>query len=211
MLSSCLEDNHEKKSKCHQVIIGNQEWNTENLNVETFRNGDPIPWAITNEDWQEAGDRKQPAWCYYENDPKNEEKYGKLYNWYAVNDKRGLAPNGFHIPSDKEWQILIDYLGGETDAAEKMKKTSYSVAHGWFFNSGKLTNISGFSGDYGFERYPDGTFMSLSGGDSYWWSSTDNNSNNAWIRSISYNIWNNGIDRYDSDKKCGYSVRCIKD
>ena len=106
------------------VKIGTQTWTTENLNVSTFRNGDPISEAKTNEEWDEAGKNKQPAWCYYENDPKNGAKYGKLYNWYAVNDPRGLAPAGWHVPSDAEWTILSDFLGGGMTAGKKMKSLS---------------------------------------------------------------------------------------
>ena len=94
---------------------------TKNLDVATFRNGDPIPEAKSNEEWQKAGENKQPAWCYYDNDPKNGAIYGKLYNWYAVNDPRGLAPSGYHIPSDAEWTKLTDFLGGKTVAGDKMK------------------------------------------------------------------------------------------
>ena len=80
--------------------------------------------AKTNEEWNQANENKQPAWCYYENDPKNGAKYGKLYNWYAVNDPRGLAPAGWHVPSDAEWTILSDFLGGESTAGKKMKSLS---------------------------------------------------------------------------------------
>ena len=107
------------------VTIGTQVWLKENLNVSTFRNGDPIPEAKTAEEWQAAGDAKQPAWCYYDNDPKNGAKYGKLYNWYAVNDPRGLAPAGYHVPTDEEWSVLIGLLGN--DAGKKMKSQN-----GWF-------------------------------------------------------------------------------
>ena len=103
------------------VTIGTQTWTTKNLDVATFRNGDAIPQAKTDKEWQAAGDNKQPAWCYYDNDPKNGTKYGKLYNWYAVNDVRGLAPVGYHIPTDTEWTKLSDYLGGEDYAENKMK------------------------------------------------------------------------------------------
>jgi len=106
------------------VTIGKQVWMTKNLDVSTFRNGDPIPEAKTDEAWKAAGENKQPAWCYYDNDPKNGTKYGKLYNWYAVNDPRGLAPAGYHIPTDAEWTVLTDYLGGEDVAGKKMKSTS---------------------------------------------------------------------------------------
>lgn len=90
------------------VTIGNQVWMTKNLNVDKFRNGDPIPEAKTDEEWIKAGENKQPAWCYYENDPANGEKYGKVFNWYAVNDPRGLAPEGWHDPTEEELQDLFN-------------------------------------------------------------------------------------------------------
>jgi uncharacterized protein (TIGR02145 family) len=103
------------------VTIGTQVWTTKNLDVSTFRNGDVIPQASTDEAWEAAGENKQPAWCYYDNDTANASKYGKLYNWYAVNDPRGLAPAGYHIPSDAEWTVLTDFLGDEGIAGKKMK------------------------------------------------------------------------------------------
>ena len=106
-------------SYAQTITIGTQVWTTKNLDAATFRNGDPIPQAKTDDEWWKAGVNKQPAWCYYDNDPANGAKYGKLYNWYAVNDSRGLAPVGYHIPSDAEWTILVDYLG--SDAGTKMK------------------------------------------------------------------------------------------
>jgi len=104
------------------ITIGAQVWMTKNLDVDTFRNGDPIPQAKTFEEWDKADENKQPAWCYYDNDPANGAKYGKLYNWYAVNDSRGLAPVGFHIPTVAEWTKLEDFLG--SDAGTKMKSKS---------------------------------------------------------------------------------------
>lgn len=111
-------------SYAQTVTIGTQVWMTKNLDVATFRNGDPIPQAKTNEEWEKAGKNEQPAWCYYNNDPANGAKYGKLYNWYAVNDSRGLAPSGYHIPSDAEWTRLTDFLGGEKVARTKMMSKS---------------------------------------------------------------------------------------
>ncbi len=104
------------------VVIGTQTWTSENLNVSIFRNGDPIPEVRTTEEWKKAGENKQPAWCYYDNDPKNGEKYGKLYNWYAVSDPRGLAPNGWHVPSEKEWKNLDEYL--KDNGGIKLKSTT---------------------------------------------------------------------------------------
>ena len=106
------------------VTIGTQVWTTKNLNVTTFRNGESIPQAKTNEEWILAYENNQPAWCYYNNDAANGAKYGILYNWFAVNDPRGLAPAGFHIPTDAEWDALITFLGGESVAGKKMKSTS---------------------------------------------------------------------------------------
>jgi uncharacterized protein (TIGR02145 family) len=108
----------------NQVKIGRHVWMAENLNVDKFRNGDPIPQAKTLEEWDSAREKKQPAWCYYNNEPANGMKYGKLYNWYAVNDERGLAPEGWHIPSDAEWTILTNFLGGEKVAGKKLKSTT---------------------------------------------------------------------------------------
>ena len=97
-------------SNAQTVTIGTQVWMTKNLDVATFRNGDPIPEAKSNEEWEKAGENKQPAWCYYDNDPANGAKYGKLYNWYAVNDPRGLAPEGWHVPSIDEWDECLNQI-----------------------------------------------------------------------------------------------------
>ena len=94
-----------------EVKIGKQIWMTKNLDVSTFRNGDPINELQSKEEWYAAEFNATPGWCDYENDSEYGETYGKLYNYFAVYDKRGLAPKGWHIPSDKEWSILIDYLG----------------------------------------------------------------------------------------------------
>lgn len=93
-------------SKIETVKIGTQIWCTRNLDVFAFRNGDTIPEAKTIEEWEYASENKQPVWCYYNFDSSNGSKYGKLYNWYAVNDSRGLAPSGYHVPSKNEWKIL---------------------------------------------------------------------------------------------------------
>jgi len=184
------------------VTIGKQVWMTKNLDVATFRNGDPIPEAKTYEEWEIAGENKQPAWCYYKNDPANGAKYGKLYNWYAVNDSRGLAPTGWHIPSDAEWTELTDFLGGEDVAGTKMKSKS-----GWE-EDGNGTNESGFSGLPGGIRYDDGSFNDI-GYNGFWWSSTENLTTYAWYRYLYYNF--GGVRRGDNGKRDGFSVRCLRD
>ncbi|MBM3451578.1 MAG: hypothetical protein FJX84_00395 [Bacteroidetes bacterium] len=183
------------------VTIGTQVWMTKNLDVATFRNGDPIPQAKTNEEWEKAATEGKPAWCYYDNDTANGAKYGKLYNWYAVNDSRGLAPVGYHIPSDEEWHILTDSLGGEA-AGTKMKSKS-----GWAEN-GNGTNSSGFSGLPGGFRYSLGNFFFM-GFYGYWWSSTEYITYYAWYRYLSYD--HGRVSRDDSDKGKGFSVRCLRD
>jgi uncharacterized protein (TIGR02145 family) len=190
------------------VTIGIQVWMTKNLDVSTFRNGDPIPEAKTEEEWNKAGENKQPAWCYYDNDPANGQKYGKIYNWYAVNDPRGLAPKGWHIPSDEEWLMLENYLGPENYL--KMKSTSgWEVAE---YNGeeidGNGNNISGFSGLPGGSRTIYGDFFHL-GYHGYWWSSSDANDDDAWAHNLinaPLPAGNGGLSMGD-----GVSVRCIKD
>lgn len=105
------------------VEIGSQIWATENLNVTTFTNGDSIPQVKNKDDWNEAGKNKQPAWCYYNFDSQNGPKYGKLYNWYAVNDSRGLAPRGWRIPDFSDWESLKKYLGSNGASKIKSKTT----------------------------------------------------------------------------------------
>ncbi|NDC77320.1 MAG: hypothetical protein EBZ67_05555 [Chitinophagia bacterium] len=184
------------------VSIGTQVWMTENLNVDRFRNGDPIPEAKTPEEWKDAGERKQPAWCHYENDPVNGKKYGKIYNWYAVNDPRGIAPIGYHIPTEEEWQKLINHLGGKEIAGIKMKSAS-----GWL-NNGNGSNISGFSGLPGGGRGSDGSFSHV-GEYGSWWSSTGDDALSAWVRALYYRIGT--VDWGSLGKGKGLSVRCLRD
>jgi len=184
-----------------EVKIGDQIWMTKNLNVDKFQNGDPIPHVESAEAWKQAGKNKQPAYCYYDNDPSNGEKYGKLYNWYAVNDPRGLAPAGWHIPSDEEWTTLTDYLGGEDVAGTKMKSTS-----GWD-HGGNGTNESDFSGLPGGNRISGGKFTGI-GNDGDCWSSTEAHANIAWGRFLDRSY--NSIERLGNYKGGGLSVRCVK-
>ena len=103
------------------IVIGKQVWMKSNLMVDRFRNGDPIPEARTEAEWQQAMQSGQPAWCHYDNNPDFDDVYGKLYNWHAVNDPRGLAPAGWHVPSDAEWTLLTAALGGSVTAGDKLK------------------------------------------------------------------------------------------
>src|SRR5665647_729933 len=162
------------------VHIGSQVWMSANLNVSHFRNGDIIPEAEGADEWKKAGNDRRPAWCYYGNNPVNGRTYKKLYNWYAVNDPRGLAPYGWHVPSTLEWDALSDYLGGEGVAGDKMKSTS-----GWESN-GNGTNVSGFAGLLGGYRTKYGPFVNV-GNFGFWWSSTELNTTYAWYRNLNFN------------------------
>ena len=176
-----------------EVIIGAQVWMTKNLEVTTFRNGDPIPQAASDDVWELAGENKQPAWCY------NGEHYGKLYNWYAVNDPRGLAPEGWHIPTDQEWTALEKALG--ENPGKKMKST-----WGWH-NKGNGTNSSGFSGLPGGYRNTNGPFGDV-GKYGYWWSATETDTDYAFYRNLNYN--NDDVNRDNGSKEGGLSVRCLR-
>jgi len=194
------------------VTIGTQTWTTKNLDVATYRNGDVIPQVQDGDAWENL---QTGAWCYYENDAKNGAKYGKLYNWYAVNDKRGLARAGWHIPTDKEWKVLSIYLGEVGDdkfsglpTGEKMKNSS-----GWcdaYGNAdGNGNNSSGFSGLPGGKRNSNGSFGAV-GMEGSWWS-TSNEANADWG---AFNVFLRGDPWYQrnyTNKKKGLSVRCVKD
>jgi uncharacterized protein (TIGR02145 family) len=188
------------------ITIGKQVWMTKNLDVSTFRNGETIPEAKTKEEWISAGENKQAVWCYQGNDSENGTKYGKLYNWYAVNDSRGIAPEGYHIPTDQEWTVFSTFLGGENVAGKKMKSSS-----GWIENGngeGNGTNKIGFSGFPGGYRLSNGDFSSL-GGLSEWWSASELDESSAWSRRVGY--VRSSLGRLSDNKRNGYSIRCIKD
>jgi uncharacterized protein (TIGR02145 family) len=198
IISSCARNVNPEPVK-----IGSQEWAAKNLDVSTFRNGDPIQEAKTNEEWVKAAKNGSPAWCYYGNKQENGNKYGKLYNWFAVADPRGLAPAGWHVPSDTEWVQMISFLGGEKAAAIKLKSTE-----GWE-DIGNGLNTSGFWGLPGGWRSSEGEFKGKENNGS-WWSSTPCSDSNAWYISLEY--MNNDVSRgSDAGKENAVSVRCIKD
>jgi uncharacterized protein (TIGR02145 family) len=188
------------------VKIGTQVWTSKNFDMSTFRNGEAIPQAKSKDEWEKARNNKQPAWCYYNNDSKNGKVYGKLYNWYAVNDPRGLAPKGYHIPSHSEWFILTDFLGGVGKAFDKMNSKTGWKRFGKKSDNG--TNSSGFNGLPGGYRYHDGTFTSI-GVYGFWWSSTEYNTYWAWGRGLGYG--NGEVYSGNESQEEGLSVRCLRD
>ncbi len=191
----------------HTVKIGTQVWMVENLNVTHYRNGDPIPNVTDNTEWNNLN---SGAYCNYDNEtfyiPFFCKEYGRLYNWYAVNDNRKLAPDGWHVPTYDDWTILLNYLGGESVAGGKMKESG--TTH-WKSPNTMATNSSGFSGLPG--GYRDGTSFYDIRFDGYWWTSDEDsqNTNNAWFRSL--NNYKGDVTTASWPKNGGYSVRCIKD
>ena len=183
------------------VTIGTQIWMTKNLDVTTYRDGTPIPQVTNQIAWSNL---TTGAWCYYNNDPANGLIYGKLYNWYAVNDPRGLAPMGWHVPSDPEWTSLTDYLGGEGLAGGKMKATGTSL---WLSPNTNATNESSFNGIPG--GYRSNTTLHFIGEQGFFWSSSAYNTTYAWYR---YLYFNDGIAGKDNCRDTyAFSVRCVKD
>jgi uncharacterized protein (TIGR02145 family) len=183
------------------INIGNQIWMTSNLSTSRFRNGVYIPYILNSTQWANT---KSPALSFYNHDNNFESNYGKQYNWYAVADPQGLCPVGWHIPSNNEWTILSDFLGGLNVAGGKMKATGTQF---WSFPSNG-NNSSGFTGLPGGFRNIDGTFGIL-GYNGFWWSATDENEQKAFNRSIIYT--DNVLSVGSSSKNQGFSVRCIKD
>jgi uncharacterized protein (TIGR02145 family) len=182
------------------IEIGTQLWMAENLRTTRYRNGDPIPNVKGDDQWTGL---RTGAWAHYENDPKYEVPYGKVYNWYTVKDPRKVCPTGWHVPTDAEWATLTDHWGGENHAGGKLKsKTSWNAP-----NTG-ATNASGLSGLPGGYRYGNGYFSSL-GNNGYWWSASESGAENAWNRPLYYG--NVGIYRNYGNKRNGVSVRCLRD
>jgi uncharacterized protein (TIGR02145 family) len=183
-----------------EVLIGTQLWTNRNLDVETYRDGTVIPEVTDPTAW--AG-LTTGAWCYYANNTANGVIYGKLYNWYAVNDSRNLAPLGYHVPTDAEWTALTTYLG--TNAGGKMKSTGTSL---WTSPNNDATNESGFTGLPGGYRFTNGAFSNI-GNYGFWWSSSEYGTMNAWTRYLYYATGD--ASKSNGNKTYGFSVRLIKD
>jgi uncharacterized protein (TIGR02145 family) len=191
----------EQQTTLNSVAIGKQVWATRNLDVTTFRNGDPIFEAKTDMEWLDASQSKKPACCCFNFDGGHAAHYGRLYNGYAVSDPRGLAPEGWHVPSEAEWRELTNFLV-DGDSGYKMK-----TADGWY-NRGGGSNQSGFSGLPGGECTYGGGFI-MQGSHGFWWGSTVDKSDSAFSLVLVNNSWNTG--KYFYDRSQGQSVRCLKD
>jgi uncharacterized protein (TIGR02145 family) len=179
-----------------------ETWMGKNLEVSHYRNGDKIEYIDDPEEW---GNAFEGAWCYPDNNINHGKTFGKLYNWYALMDPRGLAPDGWHVSSDVEWTELNDYLGGGRGVEEKLKSTS-----GWYHNSNG-TNESGFDALPGGLCYGNGEFHEISKY-CYFWSTLENVNPDykvyAYCRYL--DDVNSSMLRVALSKKSGMSIRCIK-
>ena len=184
------------------VLIGNQVWMSENLKVTKYKDGTAIPTGHSNSVWSNLS---SGAYAVYDDDDVNTDTYGFLYNWYAVDDSRIIAPDGWHVPTDDEWTTLTDYLGGTSVAGGKMKETG--TEH-WGSPNTDATNESGFTALPGGYRSTNGSYGNQ-GYYGYFWSSTENNSDTAWYRVLHYNY--SDVSRSSSNKRYGFSLRCVRD
>lgn len=187
-----------------EIKIGDQIWSAENLNVNTFQNGDIIPQAVNAEDWIKAGLKMEPCWCYYQNDVAKGSKFGKLYNWFAVNDSRKLAPYGWEIPLEKDFIQLAIFLDDKEFNGIKLKNHEFSENNKKW---GKHLNFGTIPGPivnqlFDFrEGYTWGC----------WWSSNETSTKKS---AYAYNqVLNSDFDCFQFnyvDKSHGLPVRCLK-
>ena len=196
------------------VKICDQTWMQKNLNVSRYRNGDIIPQVSNPSDWASL---TTGAWCWYNNDSATYGSvYGRLYNWYAVNDPRGLAPEGWHVSSDGEWNVLVKCLDTNADTSS-IGGFQNTIAGGalkeagtshWLSPNTGANNSSGFTALPGGSRGNDGGFY-YAAQNGKWWTSTKNDNENSRYRFLNY--INIEILRASYQKFLGFSVRCVKD
>ena len=195
------------------ITIGNQDWLAENLKTTHYRNGDPIPLITDNEEWVST---TTPACCTYNNNQGNGAVYGNLYNWYAIDDNRNIAPRGWYTPKDDDFLTLEKFLGMTAEQANntgwrghneggKLKSTGTEY---WFSPNTGATNESGFTAlPGGYRNCYTGAFYQQ-GLYSYYWAATETNSESAWYRYLFYT--RSDIYRYDLNKRQGLSVRLVR-
>ena len=202
------------------VQINNQIWTTDNLNVSQYRNGDSIPFAKTKDEWVKYSDEGIGCYTYVQYNSSTAKILGKLYNWYAVNDPRGLAPHGFHIPSHQDWRDLIDFLKlsmnsmkikssllwGRTNV-ELYEGTDKSIME-MVRSVGRFNNSSGFSALPAGYIQTNGKHWGL-GECTMFWSSTETGKNTAKV--VNLNTSYDQVNRNNDPKVRGYSVRLLKD
>lgn len=201
-----------------EMKVGNQVWMKENLKVDRFQNGDIIPEARSASEWVAAGEAEKPAWCYFNNDPSTEKTYGRLYNWYAVRDKRGLAPQGWRVASSDDYQSLISYYRNLSEIANKKKYSGKSIKPRKTKKgekSPKQLNV-----ETGWRKY-DGSFHKIDCNTSDcfgdWWTASESVTFSAGIVKFSFVSKHNVLENFggslylnNAGRESGLFVRCIK-
>jgi uncharacterized protein (TIGR02145 family) len=194
-----------------EVKIGDQKWMSENLNVETFNNGDPIPQATSVDVWYKASYQDHsPVWCYYAYDEGKGKIYGKLYNWYAVTDPRGIAPEGWRIPTKSDFEKLQEYVKSNYDGKDCPPLKSKDIWKDDIFHTG--TNETNFNALPGGFINIDGSFDYITKRTDFWTSTnSEDYEEYAYSLSLEYNYENSSLSSHLNQKEYGYSVRCIKE
>jgi len=181
------------------IQIGAQEWMAENLRTASYRNGDPIPEVRSTDQWTKT---TAGAWCHYDNDTLNEKTYGKLYNWQAVQDPRGLCPAGWRVPDDADWNRLAEHLGGADKAGGHLKASIF-----WEPPNPRMPSPTAFDARPGGYRYDNGFYFA--GTQGYWWTATPEDATFSWSRVMANRELT--LHRISFDRMMGFSVRCIRD
>jgi uncharacterized protein (TIGR02145 family) len=180
------------------IQIGSQVWMAENLKTSKYNDGISIPYVPKSGSWSLL---TTPGYCWYNTDSV---AYGALYNWYAVNTGN-LCPTGWHVPSDPEWYTLTNFLADSGNVAIPLRE---EADEHWAYSNIDATNSTGFSALAGGYVNVTGTSNNIKNY-GYWWTSTPNMTVDAFSRDIYYCFTT--LDRTSSLKRCGFSVRCVKD
>jgi len=223
----CMGDCIEGNSSCcvdidgnsyETIIIGEQEWMAENLKVTHYNNGDAIQYVHSESSEPDVWENLSTgAYGYYNDDLSHQETYGNLYNWYTVDDSRGVCPDGWHVPSDEEFKTLEMYLGMSQSEADSTgwrgtNEGSKLAGNASLWSNGSLESnaefgTSGFNGVPSGYRYGNNGYGNI-GNNGYFLSSTESNSYTAWVRGLYYD--NASVDRGNGHKLYGFSVRCVR-
>jgi uncharacterized protein (TIGR02145 family) len=183
------------------ITVGTQTWMAENLRTTRYNDGTSIPNVTSKSEWLNID---TGAYCNYNNTSRTDTiaTFGRLYNWHTVNSNK-LCPSGWHVPTDEEWYILSDYLGGESVAGNKLKETDTIHWSNYILGTNEtgFTALPGGARDYAGHFYANGYI-------GFWWSATESDSNYSWARSIDYNV---ELFRGKYNKGNGLSVRCLRD
>ena len=193
------------------VIIGNHEWMAENLKTTTYNDGTIIPYIDKDSAWVGL---YSDAYSWYNNNENNADRFGALYNWFAVNNGK-ICPDGWRVPTDEEWKFLESYVdtryGPNDPVWDKTNFRGYDAGQRLMASSGWKSNGNG-TNDFGFSAFPGGERLKnsqLIGSNGFWWSSTEYDTTSAWYRGMTYGV--EDVSRNIHPKRMGFSVRCLKD